>query len=151
MAQPLLDIRDGRAQSRRIGAESHAPHQAVGAFQLARERVALFFQARDFGPARHRGVHKFLVLAPRIVQVVSLIPGQDGFPQEIEQDSVEGLEAVLIAQIISEQDVLLEKEHVVLAAFDKGQAIVQNVVRGRTSSSPNSAFRDLPRLFSSIS
>ncbi len=114
----------------RVRSKSHAPHQAVGAFQLARERVALFLKARDFGAAGHRAVHQFLVLAPGFVQFVSLIPGQDGFPQEIEQDGVERLEAVLIAQIISEQDVLLEKKHVVLAAFDEGQPIIQNVVRG---------------------
>ncbi len=57
----------------------------------------------------------------------------DRLPQEIDKDCVESLEAVLVFLIISEQHILLEKEDVVLAAFDKGQPVVQNVVRGRTS------------------
>ncbi len=91
----------------------------------------LLLEAGDFRTAGHGAVHQFLVLAPGVVQVISLIAGQDGFPQEIEEHSVECLEAVLIAQVISEQDVLLEKEDVVLAAFDKGQAVVQNISSGR--------------------
>src|ERR1700688_2243984 len=71
------------------------------------------------------------MVARRIVQVTSLIPAQDGFPKKIEEDCIERLEAVLVARVISEQDVLLEKEHVILTAFDEGQPVVQNVVSCR--------------------
>ena len=82
------------------------------------------------------------MIAPRFAQFVARISGQDGFAQEIEHQRVERLEAVLIAQIISQQNILLEKQNIVLAPFDESEAIVQNFV-GRRASSPNSAFRDL--------
>ncbi len=67
---------------------------------------------------------------PRLAQLASLVSGQYPFPQEIQQQRIESFEAVLIAQISSQQDVLLEEKHVVLAALDKRQAVGQNFVSG---------------------
>ena len=93
--------------------------------------AVLFLETGDFSPAGHRGVHEFLMRLRGFTQFPSLVSGQDRFPQEIEQQGVEGFEAVLVLQIISQQNVLLEKEHIVLAALDKGETIVQNVVGRR--------------------
>ena len=122
----------GGAEDRGIGTKSHAAHQAFGAFQLARQRVALLLQARDLRAVGHRAVHEFLVLPPVVDSVHFPDPRRVWIPAEIQQHRIKRLEAVLIPQIISKQDVLLEKQHVVLATFDEGQPIVQYVVSART-------------------
>src|SRR5437879_11827781 len=65
---------------------------------------------------------------PRIAQFASLVSGQDRFPHEIEQQGVKSLKAVLVAQVISQQDVLLEEEDVVLAALNEGKPVGQNFI-----------------------
>ena len=130
MAKAFLDVGNRRAQIGGIRTETHARHQAIAAFQPARQRGVLFLQTRDFRATGRRRVHQFLMRPPRLAQLASLVSGQDPFPQEIKQQRVESLEAVLIAQISSQQNVLLEKKHVVLAALDKDQAIGQYFVSG---------------------
>ena len=130
VAQPLLHIGHRRAQACRIRAKTHAPHQAVGAFEAPRECVVFFFQAGDFSLAGHRGIQKFLVRLPGFTQIASLVSRQDRFPQEVEQQSIESFKPVLVPQIISQENILIEEEDIVLAGFDKGETIIQDVVRG---------------------
>src|SRR6202023_3086905 len=104
-----------RAKACGIGADTHPRHQALRALQPARQSGVLFLKARDFRAPRHRSVHQFLMRPPCLAQFASLISSQDRFPQKIEQERVESLEPVLVAQIVSKQDVLLKEEYVVLA------------------------------------
>ena len=88
MAKPLLYIGNGSAKSGGVGPKSHASHQAVRAIELAREGIAFFLEPRDFRSAGHGAIHKFLMIAPRLVQIVAWISGQDGFAQKIKHHGV---------------------------------------------------------------
>src|SRR5690349_14757238 len=54
--------------------------------------------------------------------------GENCFAQEIEEHLVEGFETIFVFVIISEQNVLLEKEKIVPPAFDEGDAVGQHLI-----------------------
>ncbi len=50
------------------------------------------------------------------------------FAQEIQHQTIEGLESVVVFDIIPEQNVLLEEEQVVAPAFDKGDPVGEHFI-----------------------
>jgi len=86
---------------------------------------------------------------PRFVQIVPESPVSTDSAED-QHNHIERLKAVLVSYVISEQHILLEKKYIVLAIFDEASRLFK-ISYAVQASSPNSAFLDLPRLFSSIS
>src|ERR1700730_14819944 len=88
----------------------------------------LFFQSRDFRAICQSGIHQFLVRPPRLTQLPALVSSENRFPQEIEQQSIESFEPVLVAQIVAQQDILFQEKYIVLTGLDESQPVSQNFV-----------------------
>src|SRR5260370_4254257 len=101
---------------------------AVEAFA---EILALFLEVADFV------AHPLRLLEQRAMRLVGFgirrifADGQAGFPQEFVKERVHDLEAVGVAHVVAEQNVVLEKKPVIFAAIEKDQPVLQQVVKWR--------------------
>ncbi len=105
------------------GNESVAFTGAAGGF------LVLFLDEREFSMQKARLFEQAFVQLAGFGElfgaVAGIVTGKNAFADDIEKQGVESLEAIGIVDKIAEEHVMFEKEMLVVAAFDKKEAILQ--------------------------
>ncbi len=109
--------------------------------------VVLGFDACQLRTQQSRLLQQTLVGVAGLRKLLGAVPGQDVVADEIEKERVERLEAVRIVHEIAEQNVMLEEELIVVAAFDEQETVLQKRISLRNVLAEKSAPRLRDRAF----
>jgi hypothetical protein len=130
MLEALLDVgKRGLKVGGVIGIEKFR-EETLAALEALAGRFALLFEGGDVIPDSLNGVQQGGVRLNGIG--VRRIVGESnaGFAQEFLEERVHGLEAVGVANVVAEKNVMLEEENVILHAFEEDHAILGEIVEG---------------------
>src|SRR5579885_2413068 len=115
----------------RIARSKKFREKAISALELPARGFSLLLEVGDFRANGFRLPENRIVSGASFAEGGILADGQTSLAHEILEECVHHLEAVGVPDVVAEQDVVLEKVDVVLAAIEKNEAILQQVVERR--------------------